>query len=143
MAFQDVQAREDERNDKSTFTDLHWHARHPHTKPCIMSDGDAAAEAAAATRIASISRGRKARGEVKEKKKVKRERDEAITRIQATMRGKQARQFEQKQLEILEGFSSEMSTKEVSRSVCEQYVMETVSVVGALRAELEPRDHLD
>lgn len=79
-----------------------------------MSDGDAAAEAAAATRIASISRGRKARGEVKEKKKVKRERDEAITRIQATMRGKQARQFEQKQLEILEGFSSEMSTKEVS-----------------------------
>ena len=78
-----------------------------------MAEDDAAAEAAAATRIAAMSRGRKARGDVKEKKKVKRERDEAITRIQATMRGRQARAFEQKQLEILEGFSSELSTKQV------------------------------
>ena len=71
-----------------------------------MAEGGEAAEAAAATRIAAMSRGHKARAEVKEKKKVKRERDDAITRIQATMRGRQARRFEQKQLEILEGFSS-------------------------------------
>ena len=77
-----------------------------------------AEETAAATRIAAMSRGHKDRKVVKEKRRVKKERDDAITKLQATMRGRQARRYELKQLEILEGFSSELATKAM-REECE------------------------